>query len=54
MRGNYHGLPPAKSVEQAIVLAQLLIARDLERRRTGLPEPTDHGQSSLPLKRSHH
>ena len=29
---NYDGLPAAASVEQAIVLAQLLILRDLERR----------------------
>lgn len=34
MRGIYQGLPPARSVEQAIVLAQLLIARDLEQRAT--------------------
>lgn len=32
MRGMYQGLPPARSVEQAIILAQLLIARDLEHR----------------------
>ena len=32
MRGMYRGLPPARSVEEAIVLAQLLIKRDLERR----------------------
>ena len=41
MRGTYQGLPPAKSVEQAIVLAQRLIARDLERRKTALPERWD-------------
>ena len=29
---NYPGLPAAPTVEQAIVLAQLLILRDLERR----------------------
>jgi hypothetical protein len=28
MRGNHHGLPPAASVEQAIVLAQLIIAKE--------------------------
>jgi hypothetical protein len=28
----YRGLPPARSVEQAIVVAQQLIARDLEQR----------------------
>jgi hypothetical protein len=32
MRGIYQGLPAARSVEQAIVLAQQLIARDLEQR----------------------
>lgn len=29
---NYPGLPAAATVEQSIVLAQLLILRDLERR----------------------
>ena len=42
MRGNYHGLPPAASVEQAIILAQLLIARELARRTPKSPEPADH------------
>lgn len=32
MPQNYHGLPAAATVEQAIVLAQLLILKDLERR----------------------
>jgi hypothetical protein len=32
MPHNYDGMPAAKSVEQSIVLAQLLILRDLERR----------------------
>ena len=32
MPQNYHGFPAAATVEQAIVLAQLLILRDLERR----------------------
>jgi hypothetical protein len=31
MPHNYHGLPAAANVEQAIVLAQLIILRDLER-----------------------
>ena len=35
---KYHGLPAAASVEQAIVLAQLLILKDLERRA---PRPED-------------
>ena len=32
MQPNYDGLPAAATVEQAIVLAQLIILRDLERR----------------------
>ena len=31
MQQNYSGLPAAASIEQAIVLAQLMIQRDLER-----------------------
>ena len=38
MPHKYHGLPAAASVEQAIVLAQLLILKDLERRA---PRPED-------------
>ena len=47
MRGNYQGLPPAASVEQAIVLAQLLIARELARRTPTTPEPADHAVRRL-------
>ena len=32
MRRNYEGLPAAANVEQAIILAQLLILKDLEKR----------------------
>jgi hypothetical protein len=32
MQQNYDGLPAAASVEQSIVLAQLIIRKDLERR----------------------
>jgi hypothetical protein len=32
MLHHYQGLPAAANVEQAIILAQLLIRRDLERR----------------------
>jgi hypothetical protein len=32
MQQNYDGLPAAASIEQSIVLAQLMILRDLERR----------------------
>jgi hypothetical protein len=38
MQPEYRGLPAAASVEQAIVLAQLLILKDLERRA---PRPQD-------------
>jgi hypothetical protein len=31
MQQNYHGLPAASSVEQAIILAQLLILKGRER-----------------------
>jgi hypothetical protein len=33
MRGNDEGLPAAASVEQAIILAQLRILRQLDRQR---------------------
>jgi hypothetical protein len=36
MDRNYQGLPAAASVEQAIILAQLSILRDLERRAQGI------------------
>jgi hypothetical protein len=45
MPHKYHGLPAAASVEQAIVLAQLLILKDLERRaprQDDRPDPADH------------
>jgi hypothetical protein len=35
MRGMYEGLPAAASVEQAIILAQLRILRQLDRQRNG-------------------
>jgi hypothetical protein len=43
MPHKYHGLPAAASVEQAIVLAQLLILKDLERRA---PRPEDQPDPS--------
>ena len=43
MRPEYRGFPAAASVEQAIVLAQLLILRDLERRARGMPERSEPG-----------
>jgi hypothetical protein len=36
---NYDGLPAAASFEQAIILAQLLILRDLERRAQFAQDP---------------
>ena len=44
MQHEYHGLPAAESVEQAIVLAQRQIQKDLEQRRALLqnqPDPAD-------------
>jgi hypothetical protein len=41
MQREYRGLPAAASVEQAIVLAQLLILKDLERRAPRLPDRPD-------------
>jgi hypothetical protein len=41
MQPEYHGLPAAASVEQAIVLAQLLILKDMERRAPRIPERPD-------------
>jgi hypothetical protein len=32
LESKYHGLPAAASVEQAIIVAQRLILKDLERR----------------------
>lgn len=45
MQPEYRGLPAAGSVQEAIVLAQLLILKDQERRARGLPDqqdPADH------------
>ena len=47
MQPNYEGLPAAASVEQAIVLAQLLILRDLERRAQCGPAQTDSVQREI-------
>jgi|1186.fasta_scaffold380463_3 hypothetical protein len=44
---NYDGLPAAASVEQSIVLAQLLILRDLERRARQLAEKTETDEHEL-------
>jgi hypothetical protein len=47
MRGNHHGLPPAASVEQAIILAQLIIAKELACRITKeqeIAKQADHRQ----------
>jgi hypothetical protein len=37
MRHHYEGLPAAATVEQAIILAQRLILKDLERRGQVIP-----------------
>ena len=44
---EYRGLPAAASVEQAIVLAQLLILKDLERRAPRLPDRPDPGEPEI-------
>jgi hypothetical protein len=44
MQPEYHGLPAAASIEQAILLAQLLILKNLERgtlRTPDRPDPAD-------------
>ena len=43
MERNYDGLPAAASIEQAIVLAQLIILRDLERRAERICEDRKKG-----------
>lgn len=47
MEKNYDGLPAAASVEQSIVLAQLMILRDLERRAKLIAEQTEPAQREL-------
>ena len=47
MPHKYHGLPAAASVEQAIVLAQLLILKDLERRALRLPDRPDPAEPEV-------
>ncbi|HZI77385.1 MAG TPA: hypothetical protein VFD73_25755, partial [Gemmatimonadales bacterium] len=47
MHQNYDGLPAAASVEQAIVLAQLLILRDLERKAQRAAEQDQPAEREL-------
>jgi hypothetical protein len=47
MSKNYDGLPAAANVEQAIVLAQLMILRDLERRAKLIKQQTAPVQLDL-------
>jgi hypothetical protein len=44
---EYDGLPAAASVQQAIVLAQLLILKDMERRAARIPEPPEPAESEI-------
>jgi hypothetical protein len=44
---RYQGLPAAASIEQAIILAQLLTLRDMERRAQGIPERSDQGDRAV-------
>ena len=47
MQPEYRGFPAAASVEQAIVLAQLLILKDLERRASRLPDRPDSAEPEI-------
>jgi hypothetical protein len=47
MSKNYDGLPAAANVEQSIVLAQLMILRDLERRAKLIAEQAGSVQHDL-------
>jgi hypothetical protein len=47
MEKTYDGLPAAASVEQSIVLAQLMILRDLERQAKLIAEQTEPVQREL-------
>jgi hypothetical protein len=47
MHQNYHGLPAAANVEQAIVLAQLIILRDLERKAQLLAAQAQRAEPEL-------
>jgi hypothetical protein len=47
MQPEYRGFPAASSVEQAILLAQLLILKDLERRAPRLPDRPDPAEREI-------
>jgi hypothetical protein len=47
MQRNYDGLPAAASFEQAIVLAQLIILRDLERKALRTEEQPERVEREL-------
>ena len=47
MQPNYDGLPAAATVEQAIVLAQLIILRDLERKAQRAAEQAEPVEREL-------
>jgi hypothetical protein len=47
MQPEYRGFPAAASVEQAIVLAQLLILKDLERRALRLRDRPDPAEPEI-------
>ena len=44
---NYDGLPAAATVEQSIVLAQLIILRDLERRNERIARESEQGEAEI-------
>jgi hypothetical protein len=47
MQPEYRGLPAATSVEQSIVLAQLIIRKELEQRALRLPAPPDPAEHEV-------
>lgn len=47
MPSHFDGLPAGASVEQAIVLAQLLILRDLEKQAELIREPAEKSGPEL-------
>jgi hypothetical protein len=47
-RNNYDGLPAAASFEQSIILAQLIILRDLERQAEYLRLQGEQAAAKLP------
>jgi hypothetical protein len=47
MQPEYRGLPAAASIEQSIVLAQLMIRKDLELRALRIPAQPDPAEGEV-------